>query len=189
MDIKRDKDDASLWNRFLDGDREAYAYIFERYVRVLFMYGSQFTGDRELVKDCIQDVFVKIYSNRSNLRPTDNIKYYLFAALRNSLINVLKRDKARFGGGGDSDTDAKAKEQAYEDASRIIEIREEEAIMQNRVAEIMSALTPQQKRAVHYRYIDNLSISEISDVMNMSYQAVLNTIQRALKRIRTNYLN
>lgn len=53
----------------------------------------------------------------------------------------------------------------------------------------MSALTPQQKRAVHYRYIDNLSISEISDVMNMSYQAVLNTIQRALKRIRTNYLN
>ena len=26
--------------------------------------------------------------------------------------------------------------------------------MQNRVAEIMSALTPQQKRAVHYRYID-----------------------------------
>ncbi|WP_363928303.1 sigma factor-like helix-turn-helix DNA-binding protein [uncultured Alistipes sp.] len=68
-------------------------------------------------------------------------------------------------------------------------MREEEAIMQNRVAEIMSALTPQQKRAVHYRYIDNLSISEISDVMNMSYQAVLNTIQRALKRIRTNYLN
>ena len=61
--------------------------------------------------------------------------------------------------------------------------------MQNRVAEIMSTLTPRQKRAVHYRYIDNLSISEISDVMNMSYQAVLNTIQRALKRIRTNYLN
>ena len=101
MDIKRDKDDASVWNRFLDGDREAYAHIFERYVRVLFMYGSQFTGDRELVKDCIQDVFVKIYSNRSNLRPTDNIKYYLFAALRNSLLNNLKRNKVRIGGGGE----------------------------------------------------------------------------------------
>lgn len=79
----------------------ANAHIFERYVRVLFMYGSQFTGDRELVKDCIQDVFVKIYSNRSNLRPTDNIKYYLFAALRNSLLNNLKRNKVRFGGGGE----------------------------------------------------------------------------------------
>ena len=61
--------------------------------------------------------------------------------------------------------------------------------MQNRVAEIMSTLTPRQKQAMHYRYIDNLSISEISDVMNMRDQAVLNTIQRALKRIRTNYLN
>lgn len=189
MDIKRDKDDASVWNRFLDGDREAYAHIFERYVRVLFMYGSQFTGDRELVKDCIQDVFVKIYSNRSNLRPTDNIKYYLFAALRNSLLNNLKRNKVRFGGGGNSDDAVKAKEQVCEDASRKIEIREEETIMQNRVAEIMSTLTPRQKQAMHYRYIDNLSISEISDVMNMSCQAVLNTIQRALKRIRTNYLN
>ncbi|WP_353889977.1 sigma-70 family RNA polymerase sigma factor [uncultured Alistipes sp.] len=92
-------------------------------------------------------------------------------------------------GGGNSDDAVKAKEQVCEDASRKIEIREEETIMQNRVAEIMSTLTPRQKQAMHYRYIDNLSISEISDVMNMSYQAVLNTIQRALKRIRTNYLN
>ncbi len=38
--------------------------------------------------------------------------------------------------------------------------------MQNRVAEIMSTLTPRQKQAMHYRYIDNLSISEISDVTN-----------------------
>lgn len=185
MDIKRDKDDASLWNRFLDGDREAYAHIFERYVRVLFMYGSQFTGDRELVKDCIQDVFVKIYSNRNNLRPTDNIKYYLFGALRNSLINSLKRNKTR----PRANDAAQVKEPVCEDHSRKIEIREEEVMMQDKVTEIMSALTPRQKQAMHYRYIDNLSISEISDVMNMSYQAVLNTIQRALKRIRTNYLN
>ena len=185
MNIKKNRDDASLWNRFLSGDREAYAHIFERYVRVLFMYGSQFTGDRELVKDCIQDVFVKIYSNRRNLHPTDNIKYYLFATLRNSLINSLKRDKSRFGTGNA----AKAKEPACEDASRKIEIQEEEVMIQDKVAEIMSTLTPRQKQAMHYRYIDNLSISEISDVMNMSYQAVLNTIQRALRRIRTNYLN
>lgn len=185
MRPKEYKDDVSLWRRFLGGDKEAYAHIFEKYVRVLFLYGSQFTDDRELVKDCIQDVFVKIHTNRKNLGPCDNIKFYLFGALRNSIINSLKRSARCL----PMTQTGKLAPPRVEDHSLGIETAEEERAMQRKVSRIMEVLTPRQKQAVHYRYIDNLTIREISDIMNMSYQAVLNTIQRALKRIRTNYSN
>lgn len=185
MDNNKYLRDSSLWNSFLKGDDDAYACIFERYVRVLFMYGSQFTADRELVKDCIQDLFVRIYFKRNSLGQTDNIKYYLFGALRNTIINALKKELA-------SSSDVKLSDTAEygrDDSSPEFEIREEELAMQQDMDRLMKHLTTRQRQVMHYRYIDNLSLNEISDIMNMSYQAVLNTIQRAIKRIRTHNLN
>ena len=42
-------------------DEDFFDKLYSKYVQVLFVYGLQFTSDRELVKDCIQDVFVKLY--------------------------------------------------------------------------------------------------------------------------------
>jgi DNA-directed RNA polymerase specialized sigma24 family protein len=60
--------------KVLLGDDKAYALFYNNIFEELFSYGMRFTSDRELIKDCIQDVFVKIYSNRSTLGKTDNIK-------------------------------------------------------------------------------------------------------------------
>ena len=49
-----------------------------------------------MVKDCIHDVFVKIYTNRAKLTPTDNIIAYLMVALKNTLFNALKKTSDSF---------------------------------------------------------------------------------------------
>ena len=81
--------DSLLWKRFLEGDSSAYSQIYNQTVQELFRYGLLYTSDRELVKDCIHDVFVKIYTNRAKLTPTDNIIAYLMVALKNTLFNAL----------------------------------------------------------------------------------------------------
>ncbi|MDR1883555.1 MAG: sigma-70 family RNA polymerase sigma factor, partial [Prevotella sp.] len=86
-------DESLLWNSFLSGDSDAGSQIYRQYVQILFKYGLQFTSDRELVKDCIQDLFEKIHKNRNRLVQTGNIKLYLFIILKNGLINALKRKR------------------------------------------------------------------------------------------------
>lgn len=184
MDKNKHKSDQTLWNSFLGGDEDAYACIFERYVRVLFVYGSQLTSDRELVKDCIQDLFVRLYFRRKSLGQTNNIKYYLFGALKNTLKNALKKELSV-----SSDLSAAATEYGRDEDQPELEIMEEELAMQRDMDRLMTFLTPRQRQVIHYRYVDNLPLNEISELMNMSYQAVLNTIQRAMKRIRTQNLN
>ncbi|MDR1884165.1 MAG: sigma-70 family RNA polymerase sigma factor [Prevotella sp.] len=178
-------DDSSLWNSFLSGNDEAFAYIYRRYVRNLFQYGLQFSSDRELIKDCIQDIFVKLYADGSKTSSTDNIKFYLFGALKNSLINALKRDRIHslyLNLQEKQDNDYTA-----ETAETLLINIESELSVKARVDRIMSQLTVRQREIIYYRFVENMSLDEISAFTKMNYQSVSNIIQRSLKKIRGFY--
>ena len=81
------KSNQDLWQAFLSSDKEAFACLFEEYVDAMYAYGCKMTSDAELVKDAIQDVFVKLYKNRLSLRENVMIKGYLFVALKRTLLN------------------------------------------------------------------------------------------------------
>ncbi len=81
------------WKLFLEGDDQAYIWIYTHYIQVLYNYGLQITPDSEIVKDCIQDVFVKIYKAKKKLTVPQNPKVYLMIALKiTSIILSIKND-------------------------------------------------------------------------------------------------
>jgi hypothetical protein len=47
--------ESDLWDLFKNGDTEVFNFIYVKYFPILINYGHQFTKDRELVKDVIQD--------------------------------------------------------------------------------------------------------------------------------------
>ena len=52
--------------QFCSGDDRAYAELYDMYVQMLYNYGLKMTSDQELLKDCIHDVFVKVYMKRND---------------------------------------------------------------------------------------------------------------------------
>jgi len=175
-------DELLLWKKFLTGDENAYACIYRKYIEDLFSYGMRFTSDRELVKDCIQDVFIKIYNNRSNLGPTDNIRLYLFIALKNTLFNVFEKDKSLYH--IDTIEPVFTVEYSIEDEIIANELLQEQQTVLNRILE---TLTPRQKEVMYYRYDRGLKINEICEIMQMNYQSVQNLIQRSIKKINASF--
>ncbi|MDL2281790.1 sigma-70 family RNA polymerase sigma factor [Parabacteroides sp. OttesenSCG-928-G06] len=174
--------DELLWKSFLQGDNQAYASLYGRYVDILFMYGMQFSPDRELVKDCVQDVFVKIYNHRKNLSPTDNVKCYLFLALKNTLFNVFQKDKSSY----HIDTVEPVFSAEYSMEDRLI-ADELEMEQKEKMNQILNALTPRQKEVIYYRYVEGMNIDDICKIMDMNYQSVQNLIQRSLKKVRKTF--
>lgn len=177
------KDDPLLWNSFLSGDDRAYECIYMTHIQNMFSYGMTFTNDCELVRDCIQDLFTHLYRNRRNLGPTDNIRLYLFAGLKNAIFNTLSRQ----------DTHRRLirlyrMNEPVDDSEedRLVD-REEETMLQDRIAGIKSLLTSRQQEIIHYRFVEDLSIEEISKLLDVNYQSIANIIQRALKKIRHFY--
>ena len=171
------------WERFLLGDNAAYSWLYNEYIQILFRYGSRFTSDSELIKDCIQDLFTTLYKKRKQLIYPSNVKVYLFICLKNNLIRAIYR-KAKFKY-MEQETTTFLLEPTVED--QFIN-NESDGIRKNKVETILAALTPRQKEIMYYRYIQELDFAEICELMHLNYQSAQNLLQRSIKKIRELFL-
>lgn len=151
--------------------------IYEEYADTLYSYGCKFTRDKELVKDCIHDIFVYLHSIDS--QSVRNIKFYLLQALKNNLITKL----------------SKIGETTYPenleftipnpDTIETIFLQEEESQrVKNLLQTALNTLTNRQKEAIYLYYIEELEYAEICRLLDMNYQSVRNLIHRALSNLR-----
>ena len=90
MGLTENERDIILWNRVKNGDEEAFATLFRNYYPNLFNYGCKITRERELVEDCIQELFLEIW--RSG-RKIDIIamRAYIFKAFKFKLVRLIAK--------------------------------------------------------------------------------------------------
>lgn len=60
----REREEAAqtLLAAYCQGDQNAFMSLYDMYAEMLLNYGLCITSDKELVKDCVQDVFIKLIS-------------------------------------------------------------------------------------------------------------------------------
>jgi len=183
--MKKTDNDDLRWNAFLAGDDQEYESIYKDHVQALYTYGLTLTTDEELVKDCIHDVFVRIYENRKNLGQTDNIRSYLVSALKNSLLMIFRKQNTYLKYQNEVGFE-KGWIESETALDQLID-KEEEDKRQLIIDNIWTILTPRQKEIVYQRYVTGLSIEAIAQQENIDYHSVANIIQRAIKKIRKFY--
>ena len=170
------------WKVFLEGDDQAYSWIYTHYIQVLYNYGLQITPDSEIVKDCIQDVFVKIYKAKKKLTVPQNPKVYLMIALKNNIYNTFNQELLQ-------KNYAFSLYQTEEQLTVKNEFIDQEARHEemNNIKRMMKILTPRQREVIYYRFIEELSYDDICQIMGLNYQSAYNLLQRSLQKIREAY--
>ena len=170
------------WKLFLEGDDQSYSWIYTHYIQVLYNYGLQITPDSEIVKDCIQDVFVKIYKAKKKLTVPQNPKVYLMIALKNNIYNTFNQERLQ-------KNYAFSLYQTEEQLTVKNEFIDQEARHEemNNIKRMMKILTPRQREVIYYRFIEELSYDDICQIMGLNYQSAYNLLQRSLQKIREAY--
>lgn len=171
------------WEQFVSGDDDAFAWIYTTYAKRLFQYGICFCSDKELVKDCIQSLFTELFRNRFRTNQPENIKVYLFSALKNNLFREIKRKQMKEGLTDDIlfSLELSVEEQFIADEKYLLE--------KEKVSQLLSLLTPRQKEIIYFRFIQEMSMDEICSIMNINYQSAQNLIQRSLNKLREHQIN
>ena len=81
-----------LWSTMIRGNPDSFLAIYENNYQSLFSYGFSLTADRELTKDCIQELFMEMWKTRLTLnKNVSNIRSYLFTWLRRNIFHELSR--------------------------------------------------------------------------------------------------
>lgn len=173
--------DYRLWEDFRAGDENAFAKLYNDYVQELYRFGVRFNSDREVIKDNIQDLFIKLYHNRENLNPTDNIRLYLFRALKNRLINLY--------------FDKKESVSLDELPFEILKTEDVEPgedweviVKRKRLQKGLDTLTPRQREAIYLRYTKEIPMDEMCELLDMNYQSVRNLLHRSIEKLRKELL-
>lgn len=175
-----DESSVVKWQEFLQGDENAYSWLYKTYIQLLYSYGLHFTMDGELIKDCIQEVFTKIYKNRKTLILPDNVRLYLLIALKNCLLNALNK-QYRY---TDLESIPFILSETVEDEFLSTEASK---LQKEEVENILSILTPRQREIMYYRFVEEMDFDQICKIMDLNYNSAHNLIQRALKKVRDNY--
>ncbi len=174
-----------VWERFREGNEVAFSYIYDSYYEVLCRKALQFSPNKSLIKDCIQDLFITIHKNRKNLGTTNSIQAYLSLSVKRKLARYLKKEN-RY------ETLDERQEEDFEEElpfefTMIEEQKKKETIQKLELA--LEKLPERQRRAIHYFYFENVSYAQLAELMEMSnIKSARNLVYKGINSLRE-YLN
>ncbi|MBD3629992.1 sigma-70 family RNA polymerase sigma factor [Cyclobacterium sp.] len=170
-------DDAVYWMQITNDERAGMEALYVKYTRELFRLGMSIKGDRSLVKDCIQEVFLQIWQYRHTVKATDNVKLYLFKCLSNKIHKEVGKDKKRY---GHLDTDLETEVEQETGAGASFMSLEKKISLNNALGQIPS----RQKEVIHLLYYENHSYEDISKIMGINVQSVYTLAWKALANLK-----
>jgi len=174
--------DEAIWIVFQKGDQQAFAELYERYYALLFRYGLRIAGNRDLVKDCLHDLFADIWKNRENLDEPQCVKAYLLSATQRKIMRQLDRLRAR------------QNHFDYLGGTAIASCLEDDLIhiqteleRRHHVNKALELLTKRQREAIHLKFYSNLSYKEAAAIMSISVDAIYNLISKSMNVLQAGF--
>ena len=173
-----------LWKSFLKGDDKSFSLIYQKHINGLFLYGSKLCADRELVRDCIQEIFVGLFLKRKKMsREIVNLKSYLFVSLRNAILK--KAEKTRklesIGESGDENGGPFLTEYNFLDKYIELEISNE---IKEKLQLSINNLPSRQKEIIYLKFEEEMDYPEIARILKISVESARKLIYRALLTLR-----
>ncbi len=173
-----DQTGLEYWERIRQGDNTAFSHIFQKYYQALYQFAGRFVKDAQTAENIVQDVFVKLWTNRENCLITSSLKSYLYAATRNTALNFLSREKKQL-----------STEDLMSDRQDTTANPEEQIIENEMIDGVHKAIEklPDKCRSIYLmkRY-DDLKYHEIAEILDISINTVKTQMKRALKSLLKN---
>ena len=180
---KDNSSDIALWTQLRLGDEEAFSSLFERYYSTLVNYGKTLMTGEDRVKDCVQDVFVDIWSYRHKLNEAIVVKAYLLSSVRKRIARLHHREHI-FSNIKHIDSLEFLFDFSIED--RLI-ADETTAKKVEQLNKSINQLSDRQKEAIYLRYHQGLTVEQVAEVLNLNYQSTKNLLHRAILQLRKDF--
>ncbi|MBC7921576.1 MAG: sigma-70 family RNA polymerase sigma factor, partial [Ferruginibacter sp.] len=156
--------EVQLWQQFRQGSRTAFEQLTNYFYRDLHFYGSRFTRDTDLLKDCLQDLFVDLWVYRHKVMETDYIRPYLYKSLRRKIYREVARQANQVSDETLPFDEVNNSDPTAEHALIQTELSEYQSA---RLNELLERLSARQREAIHLKFYAELSNDEIADILHV----------------------
>jgi RNA polymerase sigma factor (sigma-70 family) len=165
----------------LEGDRAAFLQLYKEYYHVLFAAGCYITDDKELIRDCMHQLFMQCWEKRADLPKVLHLKNYLTVALRNRILSALKQQNKLV-----------AYDPAQVDENTLVEYSYEEILIRNaseqalqdELQQALASLAPRYREVIEMRFFRQYSYEDIARLTGQPVKTAYTYVYEALGALR-----
>ena len=160
-----------------NGDEKAYAYLIDTYHHKLCVYANSLVKNIYSAEDIVQNVFIKVWEQRTRLKSDHALKSFLYKLVYNEFIDLYRKNQSLF-----------SLEKSYYDALNSIVFEDDSESFQrvlNVVNKEIQNLPPKCKEVFILSKKEGLTNIEIAEHLDVSVKTVEAQITKAFSILRT----
>ena len=156
-------------------DPETYERVFKMYYKALVLFVERHIGDRNMAKDLVQDIFLKLYESCASFPNEFNLKSWLYCLARNAAIDYLRHLKVM-----DRNKFLMAEAMLYAaDLDKCVDEK-----LYAKIQSAIETLPDQCKRIVLMSVVEGKKYWEISNELGITMNTVRTQVARGYKKLR-----
>ena len=170
--------DKILLDRSRAGDTTAFGVLYHRYVGKVYRFIFFRINEKDLVDDLTNEVFLKTWQQIQAEKRIDNLQAYLYRVTRNLIIDHYRQRREQI--------DIEKVEHLVDDAQDLLD----EMNLNTEIKDLLKKideLRDDYKEILLLRYVEDLTIKEIADILDKSVGAVKVMTHRAIKKLKEIY--
>ena len=172
--------DNEIISKVLNGDKQAYASLVNRYQNYVFTLALRFTKNREDAEEVAQDIFIKAYRYLADFKGASKFSTWLYTIVNNTCITFLRKKRLQ--------TDSLDREGVFEVAdtqesglrANLVEQKSKVEMVNNAI----NLLNPDDAEIITLFYKGEQSLEEIAQVLGLETNTVKVRLHRARTRLK-----
>ena len=152
--------------------------LFHKYHQMVFKTAYYILKDKEEAKDMVQELFTKLWTQRTQLSQVDSFKSYLNTAMKNMALDHIRKNLQ-------VEKNKKSYLRLEWDPTQPLEQDTTDyETLKSEIEQFVSELPPKCRLIFSLNRFEGLTNSEIADYLNLSPRTVEKQISIALKLLR-----
>lgn len=153
------------------GDQKMFEHLYSVYFEKLCFFLLNYTQDKEIIEDIVQDTFVKLWINREKLMISTSFNSYLYKSVYNNFIDNYRKRKKR-----DTLLESYYQLALYKIIDTDQEYKEERL---NKLDKCIAELPPKCKEVFISIKLSGMKYKEVASTLNISLKTVEGHIRKA----------
>jgi len=169
----------------LKGDQRAFAEIVDLYKDKLYHLAYRMSGNRQEAEDVVQETFLRVFRSLDRYDANQKFSTWIYRIATNLCIDRLRKRRAVYS------LDAESPDRDGLDGYAMLpsddRTPESELLLsetQRLIHEAIATLPVKYKSVMILRYLQDLSLQEISDVLDMPVTTIKTRVHRGREFLR-----
>ncbi|PIR07006.1 MAG: hypothetical protein COV55_01100 [Candidatus Komeilibacteria bacterium CG11_big_fil_rev_8_21_14_0_20_36_20] len=159
------------------GDSDAFAFFYDKYVSRIYRFVMIKVSNKQIAEDLTQDIFLKIWQHLVDKRHIKNFQAFIFRIARNAVIDHYRRSNRQ-----ELPLDYIFETNNYLTDKTITNL--DKSLDADNLLRQLSQLKPEYQEILLLRYVEDLSIEDISQIIEKDKNNVRVILHRALNKLK-----